>query len=105
MRGSGRGELAGGTSPAAREGTVVVRFCWFVLCIPFFCIVVVTVPFVCCSVKLPLSRPTGFCLFLSIHGEVYTAPGLLATSGTQLSQRGKRILGHELAGLIERALN
>jgi len=26
-------------------------------------------------------------------------------SGTQLSQRGKRILGHELAGLIERALN
>jgi len=32
-------------------------------------------------------------------------PGLLATSGVQLSQRGKRILGHELAGLIERALN
>jgi len=30
---------------------------------------------------------------------------LLATSGAQLSQRGKRILGHELAGLIERALN
>jgi len=39
------------------------------------------------------------------HGEVYTAPGLLATSGSQLSQRGKRILVHELAGLIERALN
>jgi len=39
------------------------------------------------------------------HGEVYTAPGLLATGGTQLSQRGKRILGHELAGLIERALS
>jgi len=39
------------------------------------------------------------------HGEVYTAPGLLATGGTRLSQRGKRILGHELAGLIERALN
>jgi len=39
------------------------------------------------------------------HGEVYTAPGLLATDGVQLSQRGKRILGHELAGLIERALN
>jgi len=39
------------------------------------------------------------------HGEVYTAPGLLVTGGTQLSQRGKRILGHELAGLIERALN
>jgi len=39
------------------------------------------------------------------HGEVYTAPGLLATDGVQLSQRGKRILTHELAGLIERALN
>jgi len=39
------------------------------------------------------------------HGEVYTAPGLLATGGSQLSQRGKRILGYELAGLIERALN
>jgi len=35
---------------------------------------------------------------------VYTAPGLLATDGVHLSQRGKRILGHELAGLIERAL-
>jgi len=39
---------------------------WFVLCVPLFCIVVVPVPSVCCSVKLPLSRPTGFCLFLSI---------------------------------------
>ena len=39
------------------------------------------------------------------HREVYTTPGLLATGGTQLSQRGKRILGHELVGLIERALN
>jgi len=39
------------------------------------------------------------------HREVYKAPGLLATGGVQLSQRGKRILGHELAGLIERALN
>jgi len=39
------------------------------------------------------------------HGEVYTAPGLLVTDGLQLSQRGKRILAHELAGLIERALN
>jgi len=28
------------------------------------------------------------------HEEVYTAPGLLATGGSQLSQRGKRILGH-----------
>jgi len=39
------------------------------------------------------------------HGEVYTAPELLMTGSSQLSQRGKRILGHELAGLIERALN
>jgi len=39
------------------------------------------------------------------HGEVYKAPGLLATGASQLSQRGKRILGHELVGLIERALN
>jgi len=39
------------------------------------------------------------------HGEVYTAPGLLVTDGVQLSQRGKRILAHELVGLIERALN
>jgi len=38
------------------------------------------------------------------HGEVYMAPGLLTTDGVQLSQRGKRILGHELAELIERAL-
>jgi len=33
------------------------------------------------------------------------APGLLAADGVQLSQRGKRILAHELAGFIERALN
>jgi len=39
--------------------------CGFVLCFLLICIVVVTVPFVCCSVKLPLSRPTGFCPFLS----------------------------------------
>jgi len=39
------------------------------------------------------------------HGEVYTAPGLLETAGLRLSPRGKRILGHELVGLIERALN
>jgi len=39
------------------------------------------------------------------HEEVYMAPGLLVTDGVQLSQRGKRILVHELAGLIKRALN
>ena len=36
------------------------------LCFLLICIVVVAVPSVCCSVKLPLSRPTSFCLFLSI---------------------------------------
>jgi len=40
-----------------------------------------------------------------VHREVYTAPGLLVTDRVQLSQRRKRILGHELVGLIERALN
>jgi len=56
----------------AREGRVVVRseravlFCGFVLCNPLIRPTVVTVPFVCCSVKLPLSRPTSFCLFISI---------------------------------------
>jgi len=39
------------------------------------------------------------------HGEVYMAQGLLATDGVQLSQRGKRILVHELAGFIKKALN
>jgi len=39
------------------------------------------------------------------HGEIYTALGLLATDGVQLSQSGKTIPAHQLAGLIERALN
>jgi len=39
------------------------------------------------------------------HGSVYMAPGLLATDGLHLSQKGKRILVQELAGLINRALN
>jgi len=71
MLGSGGGELGGKNSLAVgssrrwlwRAALWVVRF---VLCIPLICIVVVAVPFVCCSVKLPLSRPTSFCLFLSI---------------------------------------
>jgi len=73
----GGGELGSGNSLAAREGTAAVRsesavlFCRLcsvgLFCVtPFFCIVVVPVPSVCCSVKLPLSRPTSFCLFLSI---------------------------------------
>ena len=66
------GELGGGNLLAARLGRSwqqswraalwVVRF---VLCFPIICIVVVPVPSVCCSVKLPLSRPTSFCLFSS----------------------------------------
>jgi len=75
--GSGGGELGGGNSLAARKGSAAVRseravlFCRLcsagLFCIfPFFCIVVVPVPFVCCSIKLPLSRPTSFCLFLSV---------------------------------------
>jgi len=60
-RGDGTAQERAAT--AVREALSAVCF---VLCIPLFCIVVVTVPFVCCSVKLPLSRPTSFCLFLSI---------------------------------------
>jgi len=37
------------------------------------------------------------------RGKVYTALGLLVTDAVQLSQRGKRILAHELEGFIERA--
>jgi len=69
FRGGGRS----GNSLAAWEGSAAVRSgrtaLWvvrFVSCFPLFCIVVVAVPFVCCSVKLPLSRPTSFCLFLPI---------------------------------------
>jgi len=50
---------------AVRVAPCVLLFC-FLLCILLICIIVVPVPFVCCSVKLPLSRPTSFCLFLSI---------------------------------------
>ena len=70
--GFGGGEQAAGTQSrlgrAQRWCGPRERFCSAGLfCIfPFFCIVVVPVPFVCCSVKLPLSRPTSFCLFLSI---------------------------------------
>ena len=67
------GERCSGNSLVAQECVAVVRSgkaaLWvvrFVLCFLLICIVVVPVPFVCCSVKLPLSRPTSFCLFLSI---------------------------------------
>ena len=33
------------------------------------------------------------------------APGLLASDGIHLSQKGKRVFAQELAGLIDRALN
>uniref|UniRef100_A0A8B9TZX8 SGNH hydrolase-type esterase domain-containing protein n=1 Tax=Anas zonorhyncha TaxID=75864 RepID=A0A8B9TZX8_9AVES len=39
------------------------------------------------------------------HGKVYATPGLMAPDGMGLSRRGVRILGQELAGLIDRALN
>jgi len=45
----------------------------------------------------------NFCFF--DHGEVYMAPGQLATDGVELSPKGKRILAHDLSGLIERTLN
>jgi len=51
---------------AVRSGRTALWVVQFVLCFLLICIVVVAVPFVCCSVKLPLSRPTRFCLFLSI---------------------------------------
>jgi len=46
-----------------RAALWVVRF---VLCFLLICTVAVIVPFACCSVKLPLSWPTRFCLFLFI---------------------------------------
>jgi len=39
------------------------------------------------------------------NGMAYTAPGLLASNGSHLSQRGKRVFAQELAGLIDSALN
>jgi len=44
-------------------------------------------------------------VFFFDHGSVYMAPGLLATDGVHLSQKGKRILAQGTAGLIDRALN
>jgi len=75
------GELGWGNALAAREGTAAVRSgragLWvvrFVLCFLLICIVVVPAPFVCCSVKLPLSRPTSFCLF-SFHSPPHSGGG------------------------------
>ena len=46
----------------------------FVLYFLLICIVIVPVPFVYCSVKLPLSRPNGFCLF-SFHSPPHPGGG------------------------------
>jgi len=68
----GRGGPAGTHSWLGRvrrqscSGERVCGVVWFVLCFLLICTVVVVVPFVCCSVKLPLSQPTSFCLFLFI---------------------------------------
>ena len=56
----GSGACCGGA------GEWLSGLCGSLLCFLLICIVVVPVPSVCCSVKLPLSRPTSFCLFLSI---------------------------------------
>jgi len=65
--GAGRQELSRGSGgrSVGRGGRLCCAEC-FVLFILLICTVVVTVPSVCCSVKLPLSRPTSFCRFLSI---------------------------------------
>ena len=59
--------LSGGSWAAESQsglGSAGGAFCCL-LCV-FSLSVSLLLPFVCCSVKLPLSRPTSFCLFLSI---------------------------------------
>ena len=53
-----------GAGPVRESGCLgrTVRCCVFLL----FVHLLFLFPSVCCSVKLPLSRPTGFCLFLFI---------------------------------------
>jgi len=62
----GAGQQESSRSSVARVVRAALCILLFVLCILLIGIVVVPVPFVCCSVKLPLPRPTSFCLFLSI---------------------------------------
>jgi len=85
MLGSGGGELCSGNSLVAREHTVAavresgsVGPAVCVVLFPLICIVVVPVPSVCCSVKLPLSQPTSFCLFLSILLRTLVGGGMAA---------------------------
>jgi len=55
-----RGSGACGAGAVRESGSVFVVFS------PYLCHCCSCFPSVCCSVKLTLSRPTGFCLFLSI---------------------------------------
>jgi len=71
---------------SGRASLWVVRF---VLCFLLICIVVVTVLFVCCSVKLPLSRPTSICLFLSIL--LHTLLGEVRPRGAFVASRSQTI--------------
>jgi len=65
--GAGWQEINCGSRACTGQWVVRVALCilQFVLCFPLICIIVVTVPSVFCSVKLPLSQPTSFSLFLS----------------------------------------
>jgi len=81
MLGSGGGGAAAGThsrlgSAGCRScrGERLSGSCGSLLCFLLICIVVVTVLFVCCSVKLPLSRPTGF-LPVSFHSPPHAGGG------------------------------
>jgi len=94
MLGSGWGELGGGKAVATRERAAAVResgslrsavrvvYCpdLYRCCSCF--------PFVCCSVKLPLSRPTSFCLFLSVLLRT------VARGGAAERPRGAFVAGH-----------
>jgi len=66
-----RSSVARGAGPVQESGSVVQSV---LSCFLLFCIVAVTVPSVCCSVKLPLSRPTGF-LPLYFHSPPHRGGG------------------------------
>ena len=104
MLGSGgRGGQRGGNSLAAQERAAPVLFgrvgplCEFVSYFLLICIVVVAVPFVCCSVNLPLSRPTSFCLFLSIL--LRTAAGGGAAAWRFCCRRQPKLKQHGTGGM------
>jgi len=65
--GAGRGEGSCGSECLGHQAVrVALCILLFVLYTLLISIVVVTVCFIRCSVKLPLSQPMSFCLFLSI---------------------------------------